>query len=84
MFKNCTEEKMTPKLLAIMEKYKGTNSNMMEVANPSCCGDGDKTRRKKRKTLKEALLHNKCQVRNLEVKCSIRMLNSACIVETYK
>ncbi|KAF7066589.1 hypothetical protein CFC21_072543 [Triticum aestivum] len=66
------EGKMTPKVLTIMEKYKGTNSNMMEVANPSCCGDGDKTRRKKRKTLKEALLHNKCQELNeicRDIKC---------------
>ncbi|XP_040244408.1 uncharacterized protein [Aegilops tauschii subsp. strangulata] len=67
-----TEGKMTAKVLAIMEKYKATSSNMMEVANPSCCGDGDKTRRNKRKTLKEVLLHNKCQELNeicYDIKC---------------
>ncbi|XP_048575114.1 uncharacterized protein LOC125556419 [Triticum urartu] len=67
-----TEGKMTAKVLAIMKKYKETGSNMMEVANPSCCGDGDKTRRNKRTTLKEALLHNKCQELNeicYDMKC---------------
>ncbi|CAM0952402.1 unnamed protein product [Alopecurus aequalis] len=55
------EGKITPKVLAIGDKYKGTFSNMMEVANSSCSGDGGQTMSLKRKRLKEALLVNKCQ-----------------------
>uniref|UniRef100_A0ACD5XXU3 Uncharacterized protein n=1 Tax=Avena sativa TaxID=4498 RepID=A0ACD5XXU3_AVESA len=56
------EGKMTPKVLSIVDKYKGTCSNMMEVANPSCSGDGDQMMSSKRKRLKEALQpRNKCQ-----------------------
>lgn len=68
-----TERKMTPKVVAIMEKYKETGLNMMEVANPSCCGDGGKTTRNKRKSLKEALQRNKCQELN-EICCDIKCI----------
>ncbi|KAM0894909.1 hypothetical protein ACQ4PT_024169 [Festuca glaucescens] len=56
------EGKMTPKMLSIGDKYKGTCSNVMDVANSSGSGDGGQTMSTKRKTLKEALhIRNKCQ-----------------------
>ncbi|KAM0870785.1 hypothetical protein ACQ4PT_039801 [Festuca glaucescens] len=57
------EGEMTPKVLSIGEKYKGTCSNMMQVANSSCSGDGGQTMSLKRKRVKEELLvsNNKCQ-----------------------
>ncbi|KAM0931109.1 hypothetical protein ACQ4PT_000588 [Festuca glaucescens] len=57
------EGEMTPKVLSIGDKYKGTCSNMMQVANSSCSGDGGQTMSLKRKRVKEALLvsNNKCQ-----------------------
>jgi hypothetical protein len=68
MFKPYAEGEMTPKVLSIGEKYKGTCSNMMQVANSSYSGDGGQTMSLKRKRVKEALLvsNNKCQVRNLK------------------
>ncbi|XP_044948187.1 uncharacterized protein LOC123397715 isoform X2 [Hordeum vulgare subsp. vulgare] len=68
-----TEGKMTPKVVAIMEKYKGTGSMMVEAANPSCCGDGGKTTSNKRKSLKELLERNKCQELN-EICCDMKCI----------
>jgi hypothetical protein len=70
------EGKMTPKVLSIVDKYKGTCSNMTEVANSSCSGDGGQTTSSKRKRLKEALseVRNECQVRNLEQNWCVRII----------
>jgi hypothetical protein len=84
MFKPYAEGKMTPKVLSTGDKYKGTCSNMMQVANSSCSGDGGQTMSLKRKRVKEALLvsNNKCQVRNLKyslfirnIKCHLTFVN---------
>ncbi|KAM0831715.1 hypothetical protein ACQ4PT_065344 [Festuca glaucescens] len=56
------ERKMTPKVLLIRDKYKEPCSNMLEVANSSCTGNGVQTMSMERKTLREALQeHNTCQ-----------------------
>jgi hypothetical protein len=66
MFKTYAEGRMTPKVLSIVEKYKGA-SNMTEVSSSSCSGDGGQTMSSKMKRLKKALdARNKCQARNLE------------------
>ncbi|XP_044950205.1 uncharacterized protein LOC123399887 [Hordeum vulgare subsp. vulgare] len=53
-----SEGKMTPKAVPIISKYKETCSDMTEVANSSCSGDGGQSITK-RKRLREALLrHN--------------------------
>ncbi|XP_014754807.1 uncharacterized protein LOC104582746 isoform X6 [Brachypodium distachyon] len=55
-----SEGKMTPSVISIIDKYKKTSSNMAEVANSSCYGDGGQTLTK-RMRLREALrLRNKC------------------------
>ncbi|KAM3240018.1 hypothetical protein ACQJBY_053604 [Aegilops geniculata] len=56
-----SEGKMTPKTASIIHKYKETCSDMMDVANSSCSGDGGQSITQ-RKGLREALLrHNSCE-----------------------
>ncbi|KAM3258891.1 hypothetical protein ACQJBY_050576 [Aegilops geniculata] len=54
-----SEGKMTPKAVSIISKYKETCSDMTEVTNSSCSGDGGQPITK-RKKLREALLRH-CQ-----------------------
>uniref|UniRef100_A0A453LAZ6 Uncharacterized protein n=1 Tax=Aegilops tauschii subsp. strangulata TaxID=200361 RepID=A0A453LAZ6_AEGTS len=58
-FKTYAEGKMTPKAVSIISKYKETCSDMTEVTNSSCSGDGGQPITK-RKKLREALLRH-CQ-----------------------
>lgn len=56
------EGEMTPKVMTVLEKYKDISSDMMEVANSSCSGEGGQIMNIKRKRLTESvLLRNKCQ-----------------------
>ena len=73
-FKTYAEGKMTPKAVSIISKYKETCSNMTEVTNSSCFGDGDQSITK-RKKLREALLRQ-CKVRNLKLNLCITILNA--------
>ena len=65
---------MTPKAVSIISKYKETCSNMTEVTNSSCFGDGGQSITNKKK-LREALLRQ-CKVRNLKLNLCITILNA--------
>ncbi|XP_037464301.1 uncharacterized protein LOC119336397 [Triticum dicoccoides] len=60
-----SEGKMTPKAVSIISKYKETCSNMTEVTNSSCFGDGGQSITNKKK-LREALLR---QCKELDLIC---------------
>uniref|UniRef100_A0A453LB41 Uncharacterized protein n=1 Tax=Aegilops tauschii subsp. strangulata TaxID=200361 RepID=A0A453LB41_AEGTS len=75
-----SEGKMTPKAVSIISKYKETCSDMTEVTNSSCSGDGGQPITK-RKKLREALLRH-CQVRNLKLNLCITILNATCTLDT--
>ncbi|XBI36127.1 hypothetical protein VPH35_121697 [Triticum aestivum] len=55
-----SEGKMTPKAVSIISKYNETCSDMTEVTNSSCSGDGGQSITK-RKKLREALLRQ-CKI----------------------
>uniref|UniRef100_A0ACD5ZZN4 Uncharacterized protein n=1 Tax=Avena sativa TaxID=4498 RepID=A0ACD5ZZN4_AVESA len=56
------ERKMTPKVLSIIDRYKGPCSNMLEITNLSYTGNGSQAMSMERKTLREALQeHDICQ-----------------------
>ena len=85
MFKPYPEEKMTTKVLSIMEKYKEPSSNIMKAANLTFSGDDGKTKSTNRMglNLKEALSQrHKCMVRNLVLNRCIEFLNAICIFDT--
>ena len=81
-FKTYAEGKMTPKAVSIISKYKETCSDMTEVTNSSCSGDGGQSITK-RKKLKVALLRQ-CKVRNLEVNLCIAILNATSTIVTWQ